>query len=467
MICSGTGNTSSDGTYKPSFLTDQELKHLILEAADGFLFVVACESGRVIYVSDSVTPVLNQSQSEFFSSCLYDMIHPEDVEKVREQLSSQESPNSGRILDLKTGTVKKEGHQSSMRLCMGSRRGFICRMKIGNVPMHGDGSVRQRQARSALGPAPDGNAYAVVHCTGYIKNWPPSGVGMDRGIENDDHSNHCCLVAIGRLQVTSTPASSDMMGSNSSHEFITRQTVDGKFTFVDQRVTGILGYQPQELLGKSCYDYFHPENQSHMKETFEQALKLKGQVITVMFRFRSKNCDWVYLRTSSFAFINPYSNEVEYIVCTNTSKMSQGSSDGSDHQNSCDATSTGISSSQYASHAMTAGLMQQAQKHEGLDYSLQRSQDMYMQMSQQRSHLQAQGLSERRPQSNHSAYGAYDHPAPAHVMPGYGNSNQTVQSSLPPPQLSKASSASPPQNTTWTPRHLQRVSIFRSMFRLP
>lgn len=110
-IFPGTGNTSSDGTYKPSFLTDQELKHLILEAADGFLFVVTCDTGRIIYVSDSVTPVLNQSQNDWFGSCIYDNVHSEDVEKVREQLSTQEPQNTGRILDLKTGTVKKEGHQ--------------------------------------------------------------------------------------------------------------------------------------------------------------------------------------------------------------------------------------------------------------------------------------------------------------------------------------------------------------------
>jgi PAS domain S-box-containing protein len=261
---------------------------------------------------------------------LYSLIHPDDVEKLREQLSTTDSHNTSRILDLKTGTVKKEGNQSNMRLCMGSRRGFIIRMHLGDLPidpLSSSHTVRVRH-RSTLGPSADGQHYAIVHVTGYIRNWPPTSSQADRigsAIGGGDieetppiSSSHCCLVAIGRLQVTSCPNTSDLMSPSGATEFISRHSIDGKFTFVDHRVTTMLGYQPQELLGKSVYDFYHPDDQIQMKETFEQVLKLKGQAVSVMYRFCAKSHDWVWLRTSCLSFQNPYTEEVEYIVCTNS-----------------------------------------------------------------------------------------------------------------------------------------------------
>ncbi|XP_020011400.1 aryl hydrocarbon receptor nuclear translocator isoform X2 [Castor canadensis] len=319
----GTGNTSTDGSYKPSFLTDQELKHLILEAADGFLFIVSCETGRVVYVSDSVTPVLNQPQSEWFGSTLYDQVHPDDVDKLREQLSTSENALTGRILDLKTGTVKKEGQQSSMRMCMGSRRSFICRMRCGSssadpVSMNRLSFVRNR-CRNGLGSVKDGEPhFVVVHCTGYIKAWPPAGVSLPDDDPEAGQGSKFCLVAIGRLQVTSSPNCTDMSNVCQPTEFISRHNIEGIFTFVDHRCVATVGYQPQELLGKNIVEFCHPEDQQLLRDSFQQVVKLKGQVLSVMFRFRSKNREWLWMRTSSFTFQNPYSDEIEYIICTNT-----------------------------------------------------------------------------------------------------------------------------------------------------
>ncbi|KAL2771829.1 aryl hydrocarbon receptor nuclear translocator isoform 4 [Daubentonia madagascariensis] len=319
----GTGNTSTDGSYKPSFLTDQELKHLILEAADGFLFIVSCETGRVVYVSDSITPVLNQPQSEWFGSTLYDQVHPDDVDKLREQLSTSENALTGRILDLKTGTVKKEGQQSSMRMCMGSRRSFICRMRCGNssvdpVSVNRLSFVRNR-CRNGLGSVKDGEPhFVVVHCTGYIKAWPPAGVSLPDDDPEAGQGSKFCLVAIGRLQVTSSPNCTDMSNVCQPTEFISRHNIEGIFTFVDHRCVATVGYQPQELLGKNIVEFCHPEDQQLLRDSFQQVVKLKGQVLSVMFRFRSKNREWLWMRTSSFTFQNPYSDEIEYIICTNT-----------------------------------------------------------------------------------------------------------------------------------------------------
>ncbi|XP_026640230.1 aryl hydrocarbon receptor nuclear translocator 2 [Microtus ochrogaster] len=320
----GTGNKSTDGAYKPSFLTEQELKHLILEAADGFLFVVAAETGRVIYVSDSVTPVLNQPQSEWFGSTLYEQVHPDDVEKLREQLCTSENSMTGRILDLKTGTVKKEGQQSSMRMCMGSRRSFICRMRCGNAPLDhlplNRITTMRKRFRAVAGVAGYKSQIAPSVTLGLLLMLACLISGMTIPEEDADvgQGSKYCLVAIGRLQVTSSPVCMDMSGMSVPTEFLSRHNSDGVITFVDPRCISVIGYQPQDLLGKDILEFCHPEDQSHLRESFQQVVKLKGQVLSVMYRFRTKNREWLLIRTSSFTFQNPYSDEIEYVICTNT-----------------------------------------------------------------------------------------------------------------------------------------------------
>ncbi|XP_052474960.1 aryl hydrocarbon receptor nuclear translocator isoform X4 [Carassius gibelio] len=314
--------SGGDAAHKPSFLTDQELKHLVLEVADGFLFVVSCETGRVLYVSDSVTPVLNQAQSDWLGSSLYDQLHPDDTEKLREQLSTSENNNAGRMLDMKTGTVKKEGGQASVRMSMGTRRSFICRMRCGVCPVEPVSMNRlhflRSRNRNGLGPPKEGEPqYVVVHCTGFIKSWPPAGVTLSEEEADNNQGNRFCLVAIGRLQVTCCPSDTNVNNISVPVEFISRHNCQGLYTFVDHRCQATVGFQPQELLGKNIVEFAHPEDQGLLRDSLQQVVKLRGQVLSVMFRFRSKSREWIWMRTSSFTFQNPFSEEIEYIICTN------------------------------------------------------------------------------------------------------------------------------------------------------
>ncbi|MFT7814441.1 aryl hydrocarbon receptor nuclear translocator-like protein 1 isoform X3 [Arapaima gigas] len=313
----GAANPYTEANYKPAFLSDDELKHLILRAADGFLFVVGCDRGKILFVSESVYKILNYSQNDLIGQSLFDYLHPKDIAKVKEQLSSSDTAPRERLIDAKTGLpVKTDITPGPSRLCSGARRSFFCRMKCNRPSV----KMEDKEFPSTCSKKKaDRKSFCTIHSTGYLKSWPPTKMGLDEDSEPDNEGcNLSCLVAIGRLHphIVPQPSSSDIRVKPT--EYVSRHAIDGKFVFVDQRATAILTYLPQELLGTSFYEYFHQDDIGHLAECHRQVLQTREKIHTNCYKFKIKDGSFITLRSRWFSFMNPWTKEVEYIVSTNT-----------------------------------------------------------------------------------------------------------------------------------------------------
>lgn len=149
------------------------------------------------------------------------------------------------MLPLKTDVM-----QDLSLLCPGARRSFFCRMKYKSSTTSKDsGNLFSKDIRCKRQTNSD-KKYIVIHCTGHLKTWTQSKIGLkERETYGDGYScDLSCLVATGRqispvlnepsnvLQThpIPSPATQPKDVFKNLH-FLSRHTIDGKFTFIDQR----------------------------------------------------------------------------------------------------------------------------------------------------------------------------------------------------------------------------------------
>jgi PAS domain S-box-containing protein len=88
-----------------------------------------------------------------------------------------------------------------------------------------------------------------------------------------------------------------LLAENAS-DIISRHDVRGKFLYVSPASCRILGYQPEELIGRPVMDFIHPDDQPKVKAVLKLQPR-RDSVYTFSYRARQKDGQYLWLETSA------------------------------------------------------------------------------------------------------------------------------------------------------------------------
>lgn len=260
---------------------DQEMDEHLMKALDGFLLVVSTD-GRVIYTSENIVSFLGHHQEEVMGSSLYHYTNMVDHNEVK-QLTSFNNPHQPRraFLRLKC-TLTNKGR-----------------------------SVNFKNATDK-----------VVQVVGEV-------VG--------EKADKAWLVALA----IPVPHPSNIEFPLDKQTFVSRHSLDMKFTYVDNNVKEFCGYTSEDLVGRSVYDLYHALDTFLIQEAYKNLLN-KGQVETSRYRFLARGGGYVWLVTQATLIHGPRENKPQYVVCLNyvVSEVQSSGEILSEFQLMCSSTSS-------------------------------------------------------------------------------------------------------------------------------
>uniref|UniRef100_A0A3Q2P1H8 Endothelial PAS domain protein 1 n=1 Tax=Fundulus heteroclitus TaxID=8078 RepID=A0A3Q2P1H8_FUNHE len=220
------------------------LEEMYLKILEGFLMVLST-TGDMIFLSDNVSKYMGLSQTELMGHNIFEYTHPCDHEEIRHNLR------------LTAGWKKCRENNKHKDFVMRIKSALTHRGRVGNLKS---------------------TTWKVLHCQGRVKLCVASS------------SVSCLLLTCRPLPLSHTLLS--------THTFTSQHGMDMRFTYCDQRVTSLLGYRPEELLGRSIYDLCHTLDTSCLNKNHLN-LCLKSQSVSGQYRMLVRSGGYVWVESHS------------------------------------------------------------------------------------------------------------------------------------------------------------------------
>eukprot|EP00074_Homo_sapiens_P102583 XP_016882631.1 hypoxia-inducible factor 3-alpha isoform X13 [Homo sapiens] len=216
-------------------------------------------------------------QLELIGHSIFDFIHPCDQEELQDALTPQQ-------------TLSRRKVEAPTERC------FSLRMKS---------TLTSRGRTLNLKAA----TWKVLNCSGHMRAYKPPAQTSPAGSPDSEPPLQCLVLICEAI-----PHPGSLEPPLGRGAFLSRHSLDMKFTYCDDRIAEVAGYSPDDLIGCSAYEYIHALDSDAVSKSIHTLLS-KGQAVTGQYRFLARSGGYLWTQTQATVVSGGRGPQSESIVC--------------------------------------------------------------------------------------------------------------------------------------------------------